>query len=229
MSKRNKNKYLVHNDDSKDEIIIREALQEQLKAKGFFKEIMKHDTIIIEEANQNASVHKFIVSNLDLPEVKEIWQVNLEQEIEGVSTKNYFKTPETALLILTKKEEQKYHNLLVILVEMKSSLQNNTLQACEEKFMNAINRLYLFLSLHEMQDNYEGETIQVKFKALIVYGKNRIKEIKEEKDQFQLYQILKKESINNVLVVTSLLSRREKIKIKFHDSSKITLQELINI
>jgi len=91
-----------------------------------------------------------------------------------------------ALLLLIEENEGDYH-LQAILIELKSSLKDvklknpsnpkekskyepSTLTTCQEKFKNAVNRLYLFLSLNEVKNHkfYKNfKSISIGFKGLI--------------------------------------------------------------
>lgn len=248
MSKQDK-KYLT-SQNSKD-FIVRQEFQKALTKEQFIEDFLNGTEILVEEIQEGQVIQSLKISDLVLPEVRGLWKVNLEKEIAGVSTKNYFKTPEIALLILTEESEDNYH-LHIVLIELKSSLKDDklkkssnpktkpkyepsTLTTCEEKFKNAVNRLYLLLSLNDIKNHkifQHYKSISIEFKGLIFYKNNKVK----KDDDTELYQILTKilsqtkiSQNDRTFIFPSILDAQEKMIIDFRTQEKITLQALINI
>lgn len=239
----NGKKYLIS--QNKNAFIIRKELQKALTNLKFIEDIFGDSELFVKEVNHDTKevIQTIKITNLDLDEVCGLWRVNLETEIAGISTKDYFKTPEIALLVLIKENEDNYH-LDIILIELKSSLQDaklkkssnlkskpkfqvSTLTDCEEKFENATNRLYLLLSLNEVRNHttYQNKSISIDFKGVVFYKKSKIK----KDDNTQLYQIFTGNSLDKKFMFKSILDSNEKIKIKFENRPEITLEELLKI
>ncbi len=233
-------KYLIHTvGDNPNPFIIKDKLYEAFLQTQFIEEIVDFSQpILIKEAGKSASLNKVEIDISDAKEIgiERIWRVNLEKEIIGISTKNYFRTPEVALLFLQKKKENEYQ-LHVMLVEMKSSLNDTEikknsdktttqkkgeLETIPEKLQAGMNRMYLYLAIKKVK-NFEKGNIYVDFQGLIFYGKNNIK---KEYDT-DLYKIFAKISAHNILTFQSILESQDKIKIFFFNHNRIVLRQII--
>ncbi|MEY4936561.1 MAG: hypothetical protein RIS64_2920 [Bacteroidota bacterium] len=117
------NKYLIFNEKDKKGFLIRTEFQKALVTSGLFTKMEDLDEpILIEE---NSSKQRFEITALDLPFVREIWRVELEKTIEGLSTSS--STPEIALLVLSEETGVNRLKMTIILIELKSSLQDSNL------------------------------------------------------------------------------------------------------
>jgi hypothetical protein len=224
-------KYLIINEKDKKSFIIRTEFQKALLTSGLFVEIVDFETnIVIEE---NANKHRIEITDLELPYVREIWRVELEKSIEGLSTSS--KTPEIALLVLSEAGENRL-KMTVVLVELKSSLQDSklgadkkpkqsTLQQCLTKFQAAMNRLYMLVSIrdYDKEKSFQNHTIGLVFKGVICFNKDET----SKPDTTALYPILKK-TASNLLTCNTLLSDKDKISIYFYEKRNIiSLMELL--
>jgi hypothetical protein len=115
--------YLI-NQNSK-ELPLRNLFQRELDKLGFIENLLGDDKVEILEEQTG---QKIIISGLNDEQVKGVWKVNLEMEIAGISSKNTSKTPEAALLVLTKRENDANYILHIFLVELKSSLQDSKIE-----------------------------------------------------------------------------------------------------
>jgi hypothetical protein len=221
-------KYLIINEKDKKGFIIRTEFQKALVTSGLFVEIVDFDeTIVIEE---NSSKQRIEITDLELPNVREIWRVELEKTIEGLSTSS--KTPEIALLVLSETGEKRL-KMTVVLIELKSSLQDSklgsdkklklsTLQQCLTKFQAAMNRLYMLTSIRDYDKAFQNHTISLVFKGIVCFNKDET----AKNDGTGLYPILKK-TTSNLLTCNTLLSDKDKIKIDFYERrNQISLMEL---
>ena len=217
--------------------VIRTAFQKALAKVGFVEDITGERRIEVEEKNRetNEIIQSISISDLEHEEIKQVWCINLEHEIVGISTKNYFKTPEVALLVLTHKEGYNTSALHIILVELKSTLQDSrlkknkrissTLEDCEKKLQAAMNRLYMLLSINEHRNDtdYRYQTIIVKFKAIICYKEDKTK----KDDNCDLFKILKNEN-TNLLTCETILDANDKIEVTFFEKQQnILISEII--
>lgn len=222
-------KYLIINEKDKKGFIIRTEFQKALITSGLFVEIVDfEENIVIEE---KSSKQRIEISDLELPNLKEIWRVELEKTIEGLSTSS--KTPEIALLVLHEIGENRL-KMTVVLVELKSSLQDSklgadkkpkqsTLQQCLTKFQAAMNRLYMMLSIRDYEKSFQNHTIILDFKGIVCFDRDETK----IDDKTGLYSILKKKA-PNLLTCNTLLSDKDKISIAFYEKrSNIPLIELL--
>ena len=85
-------KYLLYTGTDKVSFIIRKEFQKFLTKSEFIEDIHGDEEAIIEEKDDNDELIQAVKVDLTLNEnIKAVWRVNLEQEIEGISTKNILK------------------------------------------------------------------------------------------------------------------------------------------
>jgi len=205
-----------------------------LEKVGIIEEIslVDNDFIEVEETSKTAKLKKIQIMELKQShpksQIERIWRVNLEKEIPGISTGS--KTPEVALLVLQRVLERSY-KLNIILIELKSSLQNRELLNIKEKLRCAMNRLYMFMSLNDHGNPSQGynlASIQIGFIATIFYNKNNTEfdQIREPEER-EFYEILSKTPPSGQLRCSTLLNDKDKIEIKFFDRQTVALRELL--
>lgn len=233
MSKKRK-KFLVFNEpDSQAPFLLRAEFHKALVKEGIIEQIWVDDDFIeVKETSEKAKLKRIKIIKLNdsdrQSQVEIIWRVNLEKEIPGISTGS--KTPEVALLVLQKFLERNY-KLNIILIELKSSLQNRELVNIKEKLRCAMNRLYMLISLNNHgnpSQGYNWATIHVKFIGAIFYSRNNIQASKiTEPEAIEIYDILQKTPPSGQLRWSSLLNDNDPIEIKFFDQQTIALKYLI--
>jgi hypothetical protein len=223
--------YLINNEGNRNKqpFLIREKLQTALKQSGFIEEIDLEDNAIEITGSTQGKGHlqRILITDLEVvSSIKAIWKINLEQEIEGISTKS--RTTEVALLVLQAYESSDRLNIL--LIELKTSLQakkldkgkrkKSTLCDIEDKLRCTMNRIYLLLSVNNhnnFKQSYSGTTIYVDFKGVIFYNQDKTK----IEDSCELYKLFKQAKRNlrlenfYLLECQTLLSHRDKIQVKF--------------
>ncbi len=240
-----KKKYLIYNGIEKGNFIVRNEFQKILSRLELIEDIYGDEKIVVEELDDaNKTIQKIIVDITKNNKIKALWRVNLEKEIEGISTKNYFRTPEIALLVLLSNNDSTY-TLHILFIELKKSLQDkklrknsnpskpskltkSTIDTCHEKFTIAMNRLYLLLTLneHKNDDFYKNKTIDLQFKGFIFYNNDEIK----EKQNTQLYAIFKGISNNNIIDCKTIFGDNDKMRVAFYKNiDAVSLDELLTI
>jgi len=209
--------------------IIGKKFQDALKREGFIEEIdlMSGSIEVSGSSIGNETLQKIMITGLDeLSSIKTIWKINLEQEIEGISTKG--KTTEMALLVLQEISENTYR-LISFLIELKSSLQStiknnkikNTFSDIEDKFIATMNRIYMLLTINNhsnIEKGYSTTTIYVVFKGIICYNKIHIKET-QIVSRCKLYQMFKNDS--HELTCKTILHDKDKIQVKFFQNPNL--------
>jgi hypothetical protein len=116
--------FLINKKPSGKNPPIGKRFQEALKREGFIEEIdpMSGSIEVSGSRIGNETLQQIVMTGLDeLSSIKTIWKIDLEQEIEGISTKS--KTTEIALLVLQEISDNTYR-LVCFLIELKSSLQS---------------------------------------------------------------------------------------------------------
>lgn len=96
---------------------IGEQFHKALKQLGFIEEIdLDNISIEISGSTQGQGhLQRIFITDLEtISSIKEIWKINFEQDIEGISTKS--RTTEVALLIL--QAYQSIYRLNVVLIEL---------------------------------------------------------------------------------------------------------------
>lgn len=234
MSKKRKTFLIFNEPDSKSPFLLRNEFHKALAKEGIIEEILVDDEgcIEVEEKSETAKLKKVEINELNYSDrkskVERIWRVNLEKEIPGISTGS--KTTEVALLVLQKFSERNY-KLNVILIELKSSLQNSSLVEIKEKLRATTNRMYMLMSLNNHANperGYDFATINLNLKAAIFYNKNNTQPDKiREEDEVEVYNILSKTTRSGLLFCSTLLNYDDKIEIKFFDKPNVALKDLL--
>ncbi len=229
----------------KTPFLIREKFQIALKQLGFIEEIdLENISIEISGTQGQGHLQRIFITDLEtISSIKEIWKINLEQDIEGISTKS--RTTEIALLVL--QAYQNTYRLNIVLIELKTSLQakklekgkrkKSTLCEIEEKYRCTMNRLYMLLTINNHSNIKKAY-------GVIFYNQDKTK----ISDNCELYQLFKQAKQNqalcnyHLLECQTILSHRDKIQVKFienpfikkHNSSneekesfEISIKELI--
>jgi transposase-like protein len=124
-------------------------------------EPIKCSEIQIIETQKNAKLKQVTITHLPY-EKYQIWRINLEKEIQGLSTAN--KTGEIALAILNK------NYLNVYLIELKSAINNPTLKKIQPKFEDSMSRFYFLLSLNSDKDHENFNNLKIRFRALVFFN-----------------------------------------------------------
>ncbi|OAD22710.1 hypothetical protein THIOM_001476 [Candidatus Thiomargarita nelsonii] len=251
--------YLINNerDRKKPPFMIGEQFHKALKQLGFIEQIdLENISIEISGSTQGQGhLQRIFITDLEtISSIKEIWKINLEQDIEGISTKS--RTTEVALLML--QAYQSTYRLNVVLIELKTSLQakkldkgkrkKSTLCDIEDKYRCTMNRLYMLLTINNhsnVKKAYGGTTIYIDFKGIIFYNQDKTK----ISDSCELYQLFKQakesQALSNyrLLECQTILSHRDKIQVKFlenpfikkhnpsneeRESFEISIKELIS-
>ena len=231
---RKRKKFLVFNEpDRKAPFLLRAEFHKALVKEGIIEEILvDDDRIEVDEKSVTAKLKQIKIIELKdsdrKSQVERIWRVNLEKEIPGISTGS--KTPEVALLVLENFSAGNYR-LTIILIELKSSLQNRELLNIKEKLRCAMNRLYLLMSLNNHgnpSQGYDLATINVNFKGAIFYSRNNIQASKiTEPEEREVYDILTKTPRSGQLRCSTLLNDNDPIEIKFFDQQTVCLKDLL--
>lgn len=214
--------YFLNNPHNKNVSFLRKELHKALAKEQFIEEIpiVKNEIIEIKENNSKAKLKKVFINELnyrdDKSQVSRIWKINLEKDISGISTSS--KTPECAILVLQKYENS--YRLNILLIELKSFLDNKKLTEIEEKFACGMSRLYLLLVLNNHLNpvkGYNEDEIYIQFKGVLFYQNSKF----NDDDNSQLLRILKDPNKSGILTCKTLLKDQDKIKIKcFKEQNK---------
>ncbi|MGM3304401.1 hypothetical protein ACSQ6I_00165 [Anabaena sp. WFMT] len=219
MSKSQKNKYFLNNPNNKNVPLLRDELHKALSQQEFILEIPVTEDEIIEitEKNANAKLKKVSIQELNYvdekSQVERIWKINLEKDIRGISTSS--KTTECAILVLQKYESS--YRLNIILIELKSSIDNKELEKIEEKFSSAMSRVCMLLVLNNhlnLKQGYNEEEIYVDFKGILFYKTFSEKRKFEAHRDSQLYLILNNYNKSGILTCQTILTDQDKIKVQ---------------
>jgi len=131
---------------------IRQQLKEQLDINKLVEKV-DNDELSIMELSKNAKLKKLTITNLPYNKCQ-IWRINLEKRILGLSSAN--KTGEIALVIL----KNKYLNVYII--ELKSMIKDTILKAIKEKIQDSISRFYFLLSLNSEKDHEIFKNLKIR-------------------------------------------------------------------
>ncbi|OBQ30887.1 MAG: hypothetical protein AN483_02960 [Aphanizomenon flos-aquae MDT14a] len=225
-----KNYYL---DSSKNPggFFLRDELHKALVKEEFIVEIPVTEDEIIEIKEKTAPVKlkKVFIQKLnysdDKSKVEKIWKIDLEKDIPGISTSSG--TPECAILVLQKYESS--YRLKILLIELKSSIDDEKLEKIRNKFSCAMSRIYMLLVLNNhlnLTKGYSEEEIYIDFKGILFYIKNNLK---GEYDR-EFHEIFNHDSSGS-LTCKTILNDQDKIKVKFfcwQDEKTISLQDLLS-
>jgi hypothetical protein len=211
--------YLINNQPNSDNSLLKKLFPKALLSAdlGLVDEIDLTEELKIDgDTNRRAEeLHFVVLKGLNTnTTIQEILKINLEKDIEGISTKH--KTPEVALLIL--QEFENNFKLNVILIELKSTLDNLKIKACEDKFRCALNRMYMLLHFFDYERYGQAKNIYLEFKGIVLYNNSK-NDISDESGlgkiflNYQTGQIQQKADFT--LNLQSILSQNEKIQVKF--------------
>ncbi|MBD2694396.1 hypothetical protein [Anabaena catenula] len=219
MSKSQQNKYFLNNPNNINVPLLRDELHKALFQQEFIIEIpvTENENIEITEKNANAKLKKVSIQELNYvdekSQVERIWKINLEKDIPGISTSS--KTTECAILVLQKYESS--YRLNIILIELKSSIDNKELDKIEEKFSSAMSRVCMLLVLNNhlnLKQGYQEEEIYLDFKGILFYKTFSEKRKSEGENDSQLYSILQTYRKLGILTCRTILRGQDKIRVQ---------------
>ncbi|TAE61473.1 MAG: hypothetical protein EAZ87_02200 [Nostocales cyanobacterium] len=219
MSKSNKSKYFLNNPHKRDLLNLRYEVHKALSDKELIEEkaVAEDEIIEIEENGQGAKFKKLCIQGLNYADnkskVERIWKINLEKEIGGISTRD--STPECAILVLQKYDSS--YKLNILLIELKSSIDNEGLANIEKKFSCAMSRVYMLLVLNNHLNptqGYNEKEIYIDFKGILFYRTFSARKKLEENNDSQLLEIIKNDNKSGILTCETILNKEDKIKIK---------------
>lgn len=216
MSKpKNRKNYCLNNPNNQDYLSLRDELHKAFNQQEFIVEIpvTEDECIDILENNPKSKLKKVVINQLDYSDdkskVARLWKIDLEKDLLGIATSS--KTTECAILVL-----QKYDNsykLSIILIELKSSIDNEELIKIEEKFSCTMTRLYMLLILNNHLNPIQGynkETIFIDFQGILFYKNSKF----NDSDDSELYSILQTPNKSGLLNCETILKQSDKIKIQ---------------
>lgn len=200
---------------------LRDEFHQALLKQEFIVEIpIAEDEIIeITENSSNAKLKRVCIQGLnyiddkDKSTVERIWKINLEKPIPGISTSS--KTTECAILVLQKYESS--YRLNILLIELKSSIDNKELEKISEKFSCAMSRVYMLLVLNNHlnpKKRYHEVEIYIDFKGILFYKTFSEKRKLEENNDSQFLEIIKSDNKSGILTCETILKKQDKIKVK---------------
>ncbi len=225
------NKFYLNNPKKLRVSSLRDKLHKALAKEEFIVEIpITEDEIIeITESSKGAKLKKVFIQKLDYSDnkskVEKIWKIDLQKNLSGISTSGA--TPECAILVLQKYES--IYRLKILLIELKSSIDNEKLEEIRNKFSCAMSRIYMLLVLNNhlnLTKGYSEEEIYIDFKGILFYIKNNLK---GEYDR-EFHEIFNHDSSGS-LTCETILNKEDKIKVKFfcwQDEKTISLQDLLS-
>jgi len=206
--------YFLNSPNNPDVLFLRDELHKAFAQEEFIVEIpVNEDGIIeIEEKIDTAKLKKVFIQKLNYSDnkskVERIWKIDLEKDIPGISTSGA--TPECAILVLQKYESS--YRLSIILIELKSSIDNEKLNNIRNKFSCAMSRIYMLLVLNNhlnLTKGYSEEEIYIDFKGILFYKENNLK---GEYDR-EFYEIFNNPKLSGLLNCKTIL-RNDVIKVK---------------
>ena len=203
------NKYYLNNPKKLSVPSLRDKLHKALAKEEFIVEIPVTEDEIIEitESSKDAKLKKVSIEKLnysdDKSKVEKIWRINLEKNISGISTSGA--TPECAILVLQKYESENEisYRLNIILIELKSSIDNEKLNNIRNKFSCAMSRIYMLLVLNNhlnLTKGYSEEEIYIDFKGILFYKENNLK---GEYDR-EFHEIFKHTNLSGLLTCKTI-------------------------
>lgn len=219
MSKSNKSKYFLNNPHKRDLLDLRDEVHKALSDEEFIQEksIAEDEIIEIKEKNKDAKLKKVFIQGLNYVDAKStverIWKIDLEKRIRGIE--NDRKTTECAILVLQKYDSS--YRLNILLIELKSSIDNEELPNIEEKFSCAMSRVYMLLVLNNHLNPKQGfheKEIYIDFKGILFYRTFSARKKLEENNDSQLLEIIKNDNKSGILTCETILNKEDKIKIK---------------
>jgi hypothetical protein len=225
------NKFYLNNPKKPSVHSLRDKLHKALAKVEFIVEIPVTEDEIIEitESSNGAKLKKVFIQKLnysdDKSKVEKIWKIDLQKNLSGISTRGA--TPECAILVLQKYESS--YRLKILLIELKSSIDDEKLEEIRNKFSCAMSRIYMLLVLNNhlnLTKGYSEEEIYIDFKGILFYIKNNLK---GEYDR-EFHEIFNHDSSGS-LTCKTILNDQDKIKVKFfcqQDEEIISLQSLLS-
>ncbi len=215
----NKRQQLIS--ENKPYFPLRNAYYKALVEIGLLENVDLSATIKIEEKKEEKAIHTVILTNLhcknECEEVVEIWKFDLEKEKRGYKTIG--KPTECAILVFLKRENE--DKIVVLLPELKSSLQTNkTLEHCEGKFKDTMNRLYLLLLATNDRETTESDLKNTKiiFKGIIFYIRDEINEANESDGA--LKRIKYDENGKVLATFATIMNENDKIQVVFQKTKQ---------
>ncbi|MFM7367408.1 MAG: hypothetical protein ACKO2Z_06315, partial [Sphaerospermopsis kisseleviana] len=136
--------------------------------------------------------------------VERIWKINLEKPIPGIATSS--KTTECAVLVLKKYESS--YRLNILLIELKSSIDNKELERISEKFSCAMSRVYMLLVLNNHlnpKQGYHEEEIYIDFKGILFYQTFSERKKLEENKYSKFSEIITSDNKSGTLICQTIL------------------------
>jgi hypothetical protein len=231
------NKFYLNNPKKPSVHSLRDKLHKALAKEEFIVEIpvtedeiieIKEETVPVKLKNpvklKKVFIHKLNYSD-DKSKVEKIWKIDLQKNLSGISTSGA--TPECAILVLQKYESS--YRLKILLIELKSSIDDEKLEEIRNKFSCAMSRIYMLLVLNNhlnLTKGYSEEEIYIDFKGILFYIKNNLK---GEYDR-EFHEIFNHDSSGS-LTCETILNKEDKIKVKFfcwQDEKTISLQDLLS-
>ncbi|MBS9386675.1 MAG: hypothetical protein HEQ24_21640 [Dolichospermum sp. BR01] len=232
------NKYFLNNPKNRSVHSLRDELHKALAKEEFIIEISATEYEIIEiiENSSAAKVKKVSIQELNYSDekskVEKIWKIDLEKDIPGISTSS--RTPECAILVLQKYKDS--YRLNIILIELKSTIDNKELQKIGEKFQCAMSRIYMLLVLNNHLNSIQGyneSEIYIDFKGILFYqrfsDKSKFIEKYNDKLYLQMYSILQTPDKSGILTCETILRPQDKIDIKCFCQQDNDVEEEIRI
>jgi hypothetical protein len=195
---------------------IRKELQKKLGSEPYhFVIAVTDDTIEIEESNNRGSagtLQKVIICDIPYDDDRyKFWRINLENEVQGLSSSN--RTGDTALAVV---RLGKKTYLDVYLIELKSQIKDkrHDLRNTVKKFSDSISRFYFLLSLNDNNAHKAFPNLEIRFVGLVFYnGKAQLEPNYPAKND-EIHQIFKNEKQQGMLFCETILDR-QKIPVKF--------------
>ncbi|HAS39379.1 MAG TPA: hypothetical protein DCS93_02830 [Microscillaceae bacterium] len=221
--------YLINHDSDKG--LLQNLFPVALRSEGlgFIETIALTDQVRVEGSPHEKApeLNELIIHQLeDVENLREVLVVNLEQDIEGISTKH--RTPEIALLLL--QEFEQTFRVQIWLIELKTSLTNRSLSGIEAKFRCAMNRMYMLMNFLDYATYGQQKNVYLSFKGLVLYNNDHT----QPEEDLAIYQILKKYQQSEIehkrdvtLRCDTLLSGNDKIQVKFIQNNSNSLHRYV--
>ena len=221
--------YLINHDDEKG--LLRNLFPVALRSEGlgFIETIALDGQIKVEGSPHEKApeLNELIINQLEeVDNLREVLVVNLEQDIEGISTKH--RTPEVAVLLL--QEFEQTLRVQIWLIELKTSLTNRSLTGIEAKFRCAMNRMYMLMNFLDYAHYSQQKNVYLSFKGMVLYNHDHTK----PEEDLELYLILKKYQQGEIthkrditLRCDTLLSGNDKIQVKFVQNKGKSLHRFV--
>lgn len=195
---------------------IRKELPKKLGSSPchFVKPMVSEMTEIEESKNRGdaGTLQKVIIYDIPINDDSyKIWRINLENEVQGLSSSN--RTGETALAVV-KVGKKTY--LDVYLIELKSQIKDkrHDLRNILKKFGDSISRFYFLLSLNDNDDHKAFPNLEIRFIGLVFYNGKAQLEPNYPDQNDEIHKIFKNNQQTGMLLCETILDR-QKIPVKF--------------